>query len=421
MTIFLLLWTALIGADRINLLGAHSPFVLTPFLALTPAVVLIELRRRQRTGSRVVLPGGALPFIVLSLVLLCLCLASIYVSRDFRSSAPRAVQLALMMCSTFAVLLLTRDRQDIQAVLARGARWGLWVCIAFNVAGILVWLHILPEQIPRQFGAVRLVPDVYAGVVPRLAGMVMDSNRAGLLMLVFAFLIGRGEENRARAWRWMVVASVLILLTISRSSILAWLACIALVMINNRRATLPRGLIAFASILMALGAAGLLTVPTLRDRIVRGAEPLRGRLTFEEGSSQDHLRLLKRGFATGTQSIGTALHGIGYGSAHTVLQDFFPGSRYGNFHSVYVGVFAESGIFAFIALAFLIALPLLKRTEYAPLVGSLALFGMFYNALAEPVFWLVLVFGWIGLPEKSSRPKPMANATARPRIAPSSN
>jgi hypothetical protein len=420
-TVLLLLWVALIGADRINLLGAHSAFVLSPFLLLTPMVFLGELVRRHRAGSRITLSRSLLGYVVLALLLLSLCLASVFVSRDLNSAAPRAVLLTFMLTSSFGVLLVARDRSDLNEVLAKGARWGLFVFALFNAAEVLSWLKIFPEQLPSASGILRLAPDVYGGFVPRLSGMVFDSNRGGLVAVVFAFLVANGDRNRARAWRWVTLAGVLILLTLSRSGILAAAACVAMAAINGASLKLPRRLIALLSVVACAVLTTLLMVPRSRDIASTGIEPILGRLSVVEGSSQDHLRLLERGTSIATESIGAAVHGLGYGSSHTVLQDFFPGDRYGNFHSIYIGIFAESGVFALLTLLMLIGIPLARGGEYRALAASVATFGIFYGALSEPAFWLAITLAWTSLPNINSLPKARVSATAMPRIAPSSS
>jgi hypothetical protein len=58
--VLLALWIALIGADRIDLAGGHGPFILTPFLALSPLVLVAEAARRQRSGTYVTIPRTGL-------------------------------------------------------------------------------------------------------------------------------------------------------------------------------------------------------------------------------------------------------------------------------------------------------------------------------------------------------------------------
>lgn len=421
MTFLLSLWIALIGADRINLAGQNSPFVLTPFLVLTPIVFLGELVRRHRINRPVTLSQGALVFLVLSMALLSMSMASVYLSRDFSSSVLRVVQLGLMIFGTLSVILAARDRADFSAILARGARWGVGVYFAFNVAAMLVFLQIIPETFPPDIGIFRFAPYLYAGIIPRLAGMVEDANRGGMLLVLFSFLLAHGDTNRARVWRWLTLAGVMLLLTLSRSSMLAAAGAIGVMLLSGSGIRIPRPVVAAFSFVVAVVVATLLFIPSTRSLAATSLEPILGRLTVVEGSSQDHLHLLLRGVYLGTRSVGAALHGLGYGSSHMVLQDFFPGSRYGNFHSVYVGIFAEVGVFALIALLLLIAIPLSTRGPYRPLVAAVACFGVFYGALSEPLFWLILALAWSGLPARISRPNATVSPTATARMAPSSS
>jgi hypothetical protein len=421
MTALLVMWIALIGADRINLLGQHSAFVLTPFLALTPVVFLGELIRRHRARTALTLPTGALAFVVLAMTLLSLSTASVYVSRDLNSAAPRVVQLALMMWSTFGVIMAARDRPDLRDILARGARAGIAVFLAFNVAETLVWLDILPPLVPASLGMLNIEPSLYAGLVPRLSGMVVDANRGGLLLVIFAFLVGYGDTQRARAWRWMSLAAILLLLTLSRSAALAAFGTIAALAIGTTALRVPRRVLASLSAIVVLGMGTLLVSPRSRGFAATGLEPFLQRFTLVEGSSQDHMRLLERGLYVGTRSLGAAMHGLGYGSSHLALQDFFPGDRYGNFHSVYIGIFAEVGVFALVVVLILIGVPLLRPGDYRPIVAAVALYGVFYGALSEPVFWLALVLAWVGTPTANSRPNAIVKPTATARMAPSSS
>lgn len=421
MNALLLLWIALIGGDRINLLGAHSPFLLTPFLALTPVVLVSELVRRARAGSRITYSNGALGFVVLCLLLLSLCLASVYVSRDFSAAAPRVVLLAIQLSGTFGVLVLARDRRNLSAILARGARWALLTFIAFNIAEVLAWLEVIPAQLPAGTGIISLAPDVYAGFVPRLSGMVLDSNRGGLMLVIMGFLVVHGDANRTRAWRWICAASVLLLLTLSRSAALAGLACVATVALTGNMLAIPRRLVATVSFAVAIVAGTLLIRPAAREVAATTLAPLASRLSILEGSSRDHLRLITRGLHTSAESMNAAVRGLGYGSSHMALQDFFPGNRYGNFHSIYIGMLVEAGVFALLVLLSLILIPLLRRGEYRPVVAAAATFGLFYGALSEPVFWLALVLAWISLPVSNSRPNASVNDTANARIAPSNS
>ena len=416
-----MLWIALIGADRINFLGQHSAFVLTPFLVLTPLVLVTELWRRHKTHSGLTVPAGAVPFVVTALALVSISMASVFVSRDFSSAAPRVVLLCVIISGTLGVSLVTRDRNDLLEILAQGGRLGVALFATFNVAAILSWLNLIPPQFPNDLGILRFAPYLYAGIIPRLAGIVEDANRGGLLLLLFAYLIGLGDRNRGRAWRWMSFAALLLILTLSRSAMLASAGVLSVLAMTRASFGMPKRFILTASVLIVAISTTLLLVPRAREFASIGLSPLVQRLTVAEGSSQDHLHLLQRGVYVGTRSINAAVTGLGYGSSHTVLQDFFPGNRFGNFHSVYIGMFAEAGIFALILLLVLIGVPLISHGQFRPLVAGVALFGVFYGSLAEPAFWFTIVFGWVGLPAINSRPKATARPTANASTAPRNN
>lgn len=415
------MWIALLGADRINLTGERGAFVLTPFLVLTPLVCVAELIRRRRSATVIMIPQPTMIFALLALTLLTLSVGSVFASRDLNSSGPRVVQLALMLGGAFSVILLASDRADLALLLARGARWGLLGFALFDVAQLLSWLDVLPKRIPEVGTILQLAPDMYAGVVPRLAGMVMDSNRGGLLLVLFGFLAARDQTDSPRAWRWLSLTAMLLLLTLSRSSMLAAAGAITVLLLSNGRPRLPRRFVAVCAAIVAVAVSLALLDSRLRSDAVAFVEPLQQRFTLLEGSSQDHLRLLERGVNTATQSVETVTHGIGYGSSHLALQDFFPGDRYGNFHSIYVGIFAEAGIFALLTLVLLIGAPITRPGPFQPLAAAVALFGVFYGALSEPAFWVALTLAWLLSPPTNSRPNASTNATAMPSTAPRSS
>lgn len=425
MTVLISCWFALLVADRIDLLGGTGPIVLTPFLLLTPLVVAGANWQHLRSGLVPRASRPAMVFALLLLALLTLVLTSVLVSKDVTRSASRASQLIVISFGALAVWLSIRHRDDAMDVVARGARAGVLVFAVFNLAQLAALAGVLPGHWPSvQRSLVSLVPDMYAGLIPRLSGPVVDSNRGGLVLVFYGMLLATGM--RVNRWPWLAAIAVLLLLTLSRSSLLAGAAGLLLLLFRHLRSRggqvrMPPALVVAVSACVIVATGGLLVSPAARDAGARVVQPLGQRFTVTEGSSRDHLRLLQRGVSTATRSVPATLHGIGYGSSHLVLQDFFPGDRYGNFHSVYVGLFAEAGIFAVLILLALLVLPVARDAPMAPLVLAVAVFGVFYGALAEPTFWVALVAGWIPLEDTSSRPNTANKPTAVPRIAPSSS
>src|SRR5262249_38321501 len=131
--------------------------------------------------------------------------------------------------------------------------------------------------------------------------------------------------------------------------------------------------------------------------------PVTQRLSSSEGSAQSHVALLERGVADATESVPNALVGLGYGNSHLVLQDVFPGNKYGNFHSLYVSMFAESGVAALILIVILIFGPLVAGGPWRPLIAGAALFNVFYQTPTEPAFWFALAAAWSSMPARLVR------------------
>lgn len=429
----LLAWMALLGADRVDLFGTQGPFTLTPFLVLSPLVMASEWRRRRRAGTPVRVPPAMPQLVLLVTVLLTCATASVLSSRDLPRSASRLVQLLLLLGGSAGVLLSIGDRPQLPALLARMARWGIGLSAVASLLQLLVLAGVVPGEIPEGAPVVRLTPFLYAGIIPRLSGLVLDANRTGLLLLLYGWLEATGDDNPARRTRWLVGVALLLLFTLSRSALLALAGMAVVLLVARQRRDRAVGarpahsavapvLAGAVALLVAVGAAALLGRPDWREQAADVGATLQQRFTVTEGSSRDHLRLLLRGVDVGTRSVPAALGGIGYGSAHVELQDFFPGDRYGNFHSLYVGAFAEMGALGVLAVLALLAVSL-RRPATRPPVAAAALFGVFYSTLAEPTFWVLLLLAWMP-PEgdpASAPPTATTTPTAAPRMAPSTS
>jgi hypothetical protein len=91
---------------------------------------------------------------------------------------------------------------------------------------------------------------------------------------------------------------------------------------------------------------------------------------------------------------------------------------------VYIGLFAEAGIFAMLVAVLLLTLPLVMRTPQGALAAAVAVFGVFYAALAEPTFWVAVVLAWLPVSlavNSSARPNATSSATARDSTIPSAS
>jgi len=150
---------------------------------------------------------------------------------------------------------------------------------------------------------------------------------------------------------------------------------------------------------IAILSAFLLTNPRVLDRVASiASSPLGQHLSGGQGSASTHLALLERGFDEATQSIPRAAIGLGYGNSYLVLQDVFPGNRYGNFHSLYITMFAESGVVGILLTLVVLLTPLVLGGPWRPLVAAAVVFNIFYQTTSEPVFWFALALAWMTIP-----------------------
>lgn len=413
----LALWIALIGADRIDLLGGHGPFTLTPFIALTPLVILSELARRGRRRTPVALSRDAIGYAAVGGALLAVIVTSTLLSDEVMVSGARSSLLIYQVTGTFVIALLASDRPDLARVLATGAALALPLFLYSGVMEVLWFLGHGPESV-RFASATLTFNDIQTvGIIPRLSGPVGDGNRAGFVLIVYLVMLSRGI--RGAAWRWAAVTVALILLitTISRSAALAGVATLAMAIVTRRHRMSARGL-AVASLSVLAAVAVLLVFPRTLVPVENLAySPLASRVSPAEGSAHSHVELLERGAEEGTESVRQSLIGIGYGNAYLVLQDIFPGNKYGNFHSLYATMFAEAGIVALLLVLVLMGVPLVRGGDWRPLVAGAVAFNLFYQSTAEPAFWFVLAMAWLCMPRVTPSVR-AAVARERPRPSP---
>lgn len=394
----LMFWIALIGADRIDLLGGRGPVVLTPFLAVTPIVVLVEARRRLHTARPVTVSPYLVGYAAVAAALFCTVLLSVLGAPELRVSASRAFLLIADVVGTLAVTVMVADRKDLLRVFARGATLGVAIFLAFDVAELLYWIGRGVELVRIGPVLISLSDFGSLGSVPRLAGPVGDANRAGFLLLFYTTIVALGEHRRGLRQVTVGLCVVMLLATLSRSSMLGGAATLATALLSRRVRVGPAPFAA-ASLAVAAVAVVLMAKPNvLGNGTDILSSPVYQHLTVGEGSAKGHVELIRRGIQEATHSVSRATIGLGYGNAFAALRDVFPGNKYGNFHSLYITIFAESGVFALLLMLVLLLTPLLTGGVWLPLVVGAVCFNTFYQALAEPAFWLLLALAWAAIP-----------------------
>lgn len=407
----LVFWVALMGADRIDLLGGRMGFALTPFLALTPLLLLMEGLRLGVLRARVKPPDRRAAGYALALAcLLCVALTSSLDALDLASSAKRSVNLVALSVGTLLVALSFGRRPWLKRALAAGAEVGIVLTVVFTAAQVGSFLAGARWTLHLGPATVNLEPIVYAGVLPRLTGQVGDANRAGLLLLFYVFLIARGRDAGVRRRVGVGLGCLLILLTLSRSAVLAGLAAGAVAFLTSPRARVSRPVLLGSTAVAGAAVLILLGSPGARRHVGAVLHPVASRLSFTEGSAEEHAYLFTRGVGEATTSVRRTALGTGYGDSFLLLQDVFPGNKYGNFHSLYITLLVESGVLALTFALLLMGYPLLRPGPYLPMVVALWVFDFSYQAVADPAFWLILALAWLTSTPFASRRRGLPQA-----------
>lgn len=398
--VLLVLWMALVGADRLDLAGGSLPVVLTPYLVLTPLVLVGLAWERWRKARPLALSRATLGYFLLVSLFLAAVGASALASLDTDTTLMRSALLVMQLGGATAVALMVHDDPDSLRWVREGAGLGVLLFAAMNVMAVLAFLGTLPTTLAIGPAALRLDSYGYAGFIPRLSGTVLDPNRAGLVLLAYAFLAPRT--------RWLAIA--LVALTLSRSAALAALTLGVVSAwqfgVAGRAAPVRRLLLA-----VVVGAAGVVVAVRSSAAIERAAQvvaPFVERFTGGAGSSSaEHVALIVRAADEGTRTLPRALRGIGWGASYVVLQDVFPGNRYGNFHSLFGTAFAETGVVGLLSVLGLLLLPLARSTPWRPVVAAFAVFNFSYQSSTDPAFWFLLALAWVAVQAAPRVPEAM--------------
>ena len=385
------LWLALIGATRVDLLGSLGPLVMTPFLALAPLIVMVLLWRSWTRGEPIPMTEGASDFLLAITLLMGILVLSTFASYDLATSARRVALLVVQVYLVLAVGFSLLSVPESRSILYRGAKWGLVSALLFNGLQLFSWLV---DPVWLSNGFLDLRPGLYFGVIPRLTGLSSDPNLGGFGTVVFTWIMWTyGPEDRSQV-RWVALGTLAVLLTLSRSAALAGLVCVGWHVFSGRSFLITR-----LRVLLLLAAVSALLLPYAlspsgSDFLDGIAGMLGTRLTLEEGSTSQHTQLILLGLEVATENLKHLAIGIGYGNAFLETQSIFPGNQYGNFHSLLVTMFAESGLLAAALMVVLFIGAYRRNPQTRALVVATFIFNIFQQSHTEPITWLILGMGW---------------------------
>lgn len=387
MSFLAVLTLALSPVDVVDLAGGLFPFSLTPFLLLSFLLVAIGLFGLPflRT-SRYAVRRALLDYWPLLGIALVILVSVVFVNEDPEKLSLKRALLTLWMIF-FGVYLVRKLGPAFLDVFVSAAKLYLFLdaLAVLLQAFILYWRVTLP---PSFAPFIELLPGGVADL-PRFNGLVADPNRAAVnlvLILGLLYFLYRSRGKRLHLG-WILLGALLILLTISRTGYVAALLLITTLYLLHARAK------AWHVLLVLLGVAVL--APMLLSGFDESPlfDQVQSALLSAEDRQQStstHFALLKAGSELLLGDIKNFLVGVGWGTAYVYTEPFFPGNKYGNFHSGYITFFATTGIFGFLFyLAYLFG-PLLRRLPWWPLVVPLLWANLFYEYNAEPLYWTIL-------------------------------
>jgi hypothetical protein len=395
---------ALIGADRIDLFGGHAFFRLTPFLLFASLVLLINfILKALGGGVRVTLSRTLrrqFPFLVVfSLFLLFSFMSTIFGMNPERGIVALA-DLVLVSALGYCISVRILTAPAPQVVVVRSISAGLVLWLIFCAGEYIAWSHglfRLEEEPSSSIQSIFAPTATLLGVVPRLSGYSLDSNRAAFVLVMYLALLDHFAENNRYTRFLRFTIGVFVLLTTSRSGMLCWFGYYFCSRALWKRLMTRRMVLKVAILAVVFSSAAIAYRKEIGDvfELWQVSDIVSERLSGEQGTSGgNHVELMQRGLETWASSTHTVLAGIGFAGAPRVLGDFFGDTKYGNFHSLYVTVLAELGLPAFLLLLTLFVYPIIARRGAASLIAAIALFNLFLQSHMEPIFWVAIASVW---------------------------
>jgi len=406
---------ALIGTDRIDLLGGTGSFRLPPFLVLAALGVFLRLViiAPERGPFIFTTPPvrRQMPFLVVLVVFLFLSSISTIFGLDPSRGLMQLTEVVLVSVLGYCVAVQIISHPTGEKLILRAVSLGLIVHLVFCIGQCIAWAYgIAPQDVDSGTGsgiAMLFAPSSSFFWFPRLSGSAIDPNGAGFILVMYLVLLDAfvPKSRYTRVLRFAI--AIFVLVTLSRSALLCWLAYLVFSQAFWRQLTFRRTV---PWLVVPTVLCSLLWV-TYKNEIMdlvelwQVSDMISARLSTDEGSSGgDHVQLIQRGLETWSSSTRTMIAGIGLGAEPRVLSDFFGDDKHGNFHCLYVTVLAGLGLPAFIVLMIMFGYPIVGREGATPGIAALATFSLPYQAHTSPMFWLILAVLWAFKPKL--RPEP---------------
>jgi hypothetical protein len=406
---------ALIGADRIDLLGGRGSFRLTPFFVLASLAVLFHLViiATERRLVIVTTPPirRQMPFLIVVVVFLFLSSISTLYGLDPERGLRQLADVVLVSLLGYSLSVFILAEPAREKLILRAISLGLILYLVFCIGECIAWssgLAYADRNATASGMEALFAPSSSLFWLPRLSGSAIDANDAGFGLVMYLVLLDAfvSKSRYTGVLRFVIVLFVFV--GLSRSSMLCWAAYYVFSHSFWRRLTFRRTVTWLAAPAVLCSLLWVTHKDEIMDLVElwQVSDMISDRLSTGAGSSGgDHVQLIRRGLETWSSSTRTIVAGIGFGAEPKLLSDFFGDNKYGNFHCLYVTVLTDLGLPAFIVLMILLGYPMIRNEGAAPGIAAIAIFNIPYETRTAPIFWLVLALLW-AFKLKQSRAQP---------------
>ena len=387
-SVITIMMIALIGADRINFLGeSFDFFIFTPFilLALVFNALMFLFYLYKLNFKWLESLSTMLIIYILSIIV------SIFFSIDFYVSAKRFV-LLLFMISTMILVLSYYSKKQIIDILIKASIVGSFLFYIFNLILSINWFTFYEIS----SSIINFDPDEIAYFVPRLGGYSSDVNRGTVILLFFTYILFDFSFKTTFIKFIVFFNSLFVLFSFSRTIYFM----ILMILIYKIFINTYKGRIRLLKFILGLAFIFVSTLSLLHVYEYVNIElAINERLDVFEisrfSSSGIHLHLIYDGITKAFNDIKILILGSGYGTSFKLIEGYYwSGSKYGNYHSMYITSLVESGLInliSLISLTFIIPLYKNIKNQFQPFIFGLFFFNIFYQLNSEPLFWLIIM------------------------------
>tara|TARA_B100002051_G_scaffold34081_1_gene27280 strand:- start:287 stop:1531 length:1245 start_codon:yes stop_codon:yes gene_type:complete len=389
--ILLIIFLSTIGVDRITLMPdasfSFTPFILMSFFLL----VFIILFKRNDLDFKWILSNKSLllSFSLFIIFVIISILFSVNINFSFKRFC-----LLLLIITVIILILSSNPIKDLYRNIFFGSIFGSILFYIFNIFLLLHWLDVLKFN----SNIIDLEPHTLSYFIPRLGGFSSDVNRGGFILIFYTYyLLTYKSKNEIIKNIIIFINIFFILCTLSRTSYLFLLVTFFFYMFyfisRNKR------IIYSGYLLLTLLITLLIANYFSSKGIINFSEVIKERISFEnkghDSSSSIHFKLIEDGVDVLSSDFKIFLLGNGHGTSYDVIKGYrMSKDKNANFHSQYISVFVENGLFAFISFLFLTLLIPIMSTKniFLPIVLGIFFFNIFYQLLNEPLYWFILLF-----------------------------